>query len=149
MGALTIEKVEVPAQRSARFCDGVVGLEVDLLVLHRSPEPLDEHVVAPGALAVHADGDPVLLKDAGERLAGELTALVAVENLRLAMFADGLLESLDAEAGLHRDRYPMRKHAPSEPVDDSDEIDEAARHRDIDDVPWFGRSTVTPRRRYG
>jgi hypothetical protein len=33
MGALTIEKVEVPAQRSARFCDGVVGLEVDLLVL--------------------------------------------------------------------------------------------------------------------
>src|ERR1700729_28034 len=71
MGALTIEKVEVPAQRSARFCDGVVGLEVDLLVLHRSPEPLDEHVVAPGALAVHADGDPVLLKDTGERLAGE------------------------------------------------------------------------------
>jgi hypothetical protein len=77
MGALTIEKVEVPAQRSARFCDGVVGLEVDLLVLHRSPEPLDEHVVAPGALAVHADGDPVLLKDAGERLAGELMGWTA------------------------------------------------------------------------
>ena len=98
MGALTIEKVEIPAQRSARFGDGVVGLEVDLLVLHRSPEPLDEHVVAPGALAVHADGDPVLFEDAGKRLAGELTALVAIENLGLAVFADRLLERLNAEA---------------------------------------------------
>src|SRR5271157_1540365 len=109
MRALTIEKVEIPAQRRARLGDGVVGLEVDLLVLHRSPEPLDEHVVAPSALAVHADGDPVLLEDAGERLAGELAALVAVENLGLAVFAEGLLERLDAEAGLHRDRHPMRK----------------------------------------
>src|SRR5271168_1620042 len=104
MGTLTIEKVEVPAQRSARFCDGVVSLEIDLLVLHRSPQPLDEHVVAPGALAVHADGDPVLLEDAGEGLAGELTALVTVENLGLSVFADSLFESLDAEASLHRDR---------------------------------------------
>ena len=71
MGALTIEEVEIPAERGARFGDGVVGLEVDLLVLHRFPEPLDEHVVAPRALAVHADGDPVLLEDAGERLAGD------------------------------------------------------------------------------
>src|SRR5208283_5113116 len=127
MGALTIEEVEIPAQRSARFGDGVVGLEVDLLVLHRSPEPFHEDVVAPGALAVHADGDAVLLKDAGERLAGELAALVAVENLGPAVFPDRLLERLDAEAGLHRDRHPMRKHAPGEPVDDGDEIDEAAR----------------------
>src|SRR5271165_3087826 len=88
MGALTIEEVEIPAQRRARLGDGVVGLEVDLLVLHRPPEPLDEDVVAPGALAVHADGDPVRLEDAGERLAGELAALVAVENLGLAVFAD-------------------------------------------------------------
>ena len=50
MGALTIEKIEIPAQRSARFGDGVVGLEVDLLVLQRSPEPLDEHVVAQAPL---------------------------------------------------------------------------------------------------
>ena len=28
----------------------------------------------------------------------------------------------------------MRKHAPTEPVDDGDEIDEAARHRDVGDV---------------
>ena len=49
MGALTIEEVEIPAQRSARLGDGGVGLEVDLLVLHQSPQPLDEHIVAPGA----------------------------------------------------------------------------------------------------
>ena len=33
----------------------VVGLQVDLLVLERAPEPLDEDVVEAAALAVHAD----------------------------------------------------------------------------------------------
>jgi len=33
--------------------DAGVGSEVDLLVFDRPPEPLDEDVVAPGALAVH------------------------------------------------------------------------------------------------
>jgi hypothetical protein len=45
-----------------------------LLVFHGFPEPLDENVVAPGALAVHTDGDAVREQDAGERLAGELAA---------------------------------------------------------------------------
>ena len=46
----------------------------------------------------------------------------------------------------------MRKNPQGEPIDDGDEIDEAARHRDIGDVAaqtWFGRSTFTPRSRIG
>jgi hypothetical protein len=41
-------------------------MQIDLLVLHRPPKPLDEHVVPPGALAVHADLDLVFGEQAGE-----------------------------------------------------------------------------------
>jgi hypothetical protein len=36
-------------------------MEINLFVLDRLPDPLDEYVVAPAVLAVHADGDPFLL----------------------------------------------------------------------------------------
>jgi hypothetical protein len=41
-------------------------MEIDLLVFHRAPEALHEHVVAPAALAVHADGDLLAQEDGGE-----------------------------------------------------------------------------------
>jgi len=39
---------------------------MNLLVFDRPPEPFDEQVVAPCALAVHADGDLVRLQQIGE-----------------------------------------------------------------------------------
>ena len=49
----------------ARACGhAVVGVQVDLLVLERAPEPLDEHVVEAAALAVHADRDPAVAQRA-------------------------------------------------------------------------------------
>ncbi len=40
----------------------VVGAQIDLLVFDRSPEPFDEDVVPPRALAVHADLDVGVLQ---------------------------------------------------------------------------------------
>jgi hypothetical protein len=48
----------------------VVGPQVDFFVLDRSPEPLDEDVVAPGALAVHADVDAVTFEEVDEVAVG-------------------------------------------------------------------------------
>jgi len=61
--------------------DRVVGAQIDLLVLDRFPQAFDEDVVAPAAFAVHADRDAVRLEQAGERFAGELAALVGVEDI--------------------------------------------------------------------
>src|SRR6185312_15039637 len=72
MRSAGIVEAEIPADRGAGLGDRVVSSEVDLLVLDRSPEPLDEDVVAPGTLAVHADGDSAPGQHAGEGLAGEL-----------------------------------------------------------------------------
>ena len=43
-----------------------VALEIDVLVLERPPEPIDEHVVHPAASAVHGDRDARFGERAGE-----------------------------------------------------------------------------------
>src|SRR5271156_2589295 len=66
MWTSAIIEVEVAADRSPRLADAVVGSQIDLLVLDAAPQAFDEHVVAPSALAVHADSNPVV----GERADG-------------------------------------------------------------------------------
>ena len=46
-----IIEVEVFSKRGASLGQGFVGLEIHLLVFDRAPQPLDEHVVPPTALA--------------------------------------------------------------------------------------------------
>ena len=88
------------------LADRVVGPEINLLILDRSPEPLDEDVVAPGALAVHADPDARPDQHSGELVTGELRALIAVEDLWPAVPSHGLLDGFDAECDVHGDRQP-------------------------------------------
>ena len=64
MRAAAIVAVKIPPNRDPSLRDALIGMQVDLLVLHRPPEPLDENVVPPGAFAVHADRDAVLSKHA-------------------------------------------------------------------------------------
>ena len=54
MPANRVVEVDEPANIRPGIAHGLVGLEVDLLVFDGSPESLDEHVVAPASLAVHA-----------------------------------------------------------------------------------------------
>ena len=71
-------------------------------------EDLDEHVVPPGALAVHADLDLVFREHAGESRTRELRTLIGVEDLRPPMPGQSILQRLDAERGLHRDGHAPR-----------------------------------------
>src|SRR5206468_1482165 len=114
--------------------DAVVGPQIDLLVFDAAPQAFDEYVVAPGALAVHADCDAVVGEHAGEGRAGELAALIGVEDVRLAVTSQRILQRLDAEYRLHRDRQPPRQHATAEPIEHDGQIHEATCHRDVGDV---------------
>jgi len=51
-------------------------------VLNRPPQPLNEQVVVVAPFSIHADLDSVPLEEPGESLAGEVAALVGVEDLR-------------------------------------------------------------------
>ena len=91
--------------RSAGVADAVVGPQIHLLVFDAAPQPLDEHVVPPSPFAVHADRNAVVGEHAGEGRARELRALVRVEDVRLAVTGQSILQRLDAERRFHRDRY--------------------------------------------
>lgn len=90
-----VVEAEESLQPGCRVGDRVVGIQVDLLVLDTAPQPFDEHDVELTALAVHADTDAGLLEPADELTAGELTALVGVEDLRRPETPQGLVQRGD------------------------------------------------------
>ncbi len=71
----------------------------------------------------------------------------------IAMTRQRLLQSLDAEGGLHGDRHAMRQDPAGSDVDHRRKVDEAAPHRNIayvrrpDVVRPLDLSTFTPRSR--
>ena len=132
--ALIVER-EVLSDARARIADAVVGMQVDLLVLDRLPQPLDKHVVAPAAFAIHADADAARLERAGERQTGELAALVGVEDLGLAVAIKGFFQRLDAEIGIHADRHAPGEYSPARPVHDRCQIDIPVGHRQWSERP--------------
>ena len=71
-------------------------VQIDRLIFLRAPQPLDEDVVPAPAPAVHRDPDAGRLQAPGEGEAGELAALVGVEDLGRAMPDQGFVETLGA-----------------------------------------------------
>src|ERR1017187_4067828 len=97
MRSAAIVEIEISADRVARLADALVGPQIHLLVFDAAPQSLDEHVIAPSPFTVHADGDGVAGEHAGEGCAGELRALVGVEDFRPAVTSQSILQGLDAE----------------------------------------------------
>lgn len=71
--------------------DGLVRVQIDLLVFNALPQSLDEHVVSPAPFPIHADLDAVVGEQPGELLARELAPLVSVEDGWDAISGDGVL----------------------------------------------------------
>ena len=114
---------------------GGVLLEVDFLVFHAAPKPLDEHVVHPAALAVHADFHSQFSQAPGPFRRGELTSLIGVENLRNTPGGTHrTLQSLQAQIGSHGVGKRPAQHLARVPVHHRAQIGVAARHRHISDV---------------
>ena len=86
MRAAAIVEIEVASQRLPDLGNGLVAVQVNLFILDRFPEAFNEDVVSPTALAIHADLNPVLLKQANEGGTGELAALIGVHDFRRAVF---------------------------------------------------------------
>ena len=74
------------------------------------------------------------LQESRKLLAGELAALIRVEDLRRAMLADRLLYGLHTEVGRQRVRQPSGQHPVTRPIQDRTEIDEPALHRNVGDI---------------
>jgi hypothetical protein len=94
--ALVIER-EIALQAFPCMRNRVVGMQVHFFVLHAFPKPFDKHIVDPAAFAIHAELDAVALNQVDEFRAGELTALIGVKDLRLAIALKGFRDGLEAE----------------------------------------------------
>ena len=138
---LVVER-QVALQPLLGGADGLVGVEIHLLVCEALPESFHEHVVPPTPFPVHADLDAVVLQEPRELLAGELAALIGIEDLRDASMGDRLLNGLEAEVGRQRVGEPPDQHAATGPVEDGEPIHEASRHGDVRYYP-------PPRREWG
>ena len=110
-----------------------VVVEIYVFVLHAAPQTLDEHVVQRSAATVHADGDLLCEKWFREDVARELRSLIRVEYPGLPS-AKRSLEHADAEVGILGVRNAPGEHEAAEPIDNRDEVHEAALHRDIRQV---------------
>jgi ABC-type glutathione transport system ATPase component len=100
---LVIVKRKPAADPSTRFGNRSVGLDVHLLIFQAPPQPFDEDVLQKATLSVHADPDAPARKLVGERGAGELYALISIENFPPAVSIHRLPQRLDAEI-----RFPPR-----------------------------------------
>ena len=99
MRAAAVIEIEIPGQLLSGGGNSVVSMQIDFFVFHRFPEAFDEHVIAPAALAIHADPDTVLFKRSDENRTGELAALVGVHDLRRTVFQNRFFQRLDARVG--------------------------------------------------
>ena len=76
----------------------------------------------------------MLFQQARELQTRELTPLVGVEDLRCAIAGQGLLDRLAAKVRGQRIGEPPRQHPATRPVQDGEQLHEAARHRDVGDI---------------
>ena len=79
MWASTIVEAELSPDRGTGLGDAGVGSQVDLLVFDGPPEALNQDIVPPGALSVHADPDLPRRQHLDEVAGGELAALIGIE----------------------------------------------------------------------
>ncbi len=104
------------------------------MVLDRPPQPFNEYVVLASAAAIHADGNPMVLKRLGEIVAGKLRPLVRVEDLRAAISPQRLFERPNAEIRLQGIGKSPGQDSTTVPVHDNNEIHKSPGHGNIGDV---------------
>jgi hypothetical protein len=103
MRATGIAEGQIPANPGAGLGHAGIGPQVDLLIFDAPLQTLDEDVVAPSPLVIHADFDLTGGQYLDEVGRGELAALIGVEYLGRAVFRQRLLDSFHAKISLPRD----------------------------------------------
>src|SRR6266436_3212476 len=84
------------------FAAGLEGIQEHALIFQRAPQTFDEDVVHPAATAVHRDADANVIQCVCEGEAGELAALVGVEDAGPAVASNRLLQRRNTEVSIHR-----------------------------------------------
>ena len=88
----------------------IIGFEIDLLMFQAEPVALDKHIVHPAPLPIHADLDVMVFEYIREILAGKLTTLVTVKDIRCAVGCQGFFQRLNTRSGIQTVGQAPRAH---------------------------------------
>lgn len=117
-----------------QFCSVFRSVQIYTFILYVPPEAFHENIVQCSSFAVHAYLYAILDQDVCEGRSRKLASLVGIEDIRLAVLVNGLLEQGLAELAVMRIGNTPGKHVTRVPVDDRAKIHVAVRHRNVGDV---------------
>ena len=129
-----IVEIKVPRERAFEVAHALVGVQVDFLILHAAPQPLDEHVVHPAPLAIHAHPHCFGQQWRGEIVGGELASLVGVEDFGCTKACHSVLERFHAKCRVHDVAQAPSEHLATVEVQNRHQVGKALGHRHIGDV---------------
>ncbi len=117
MESFRVVEHKVLPQAQQQLGYACIAFQVHVLIFDVTPETLHEDVVQCPPAPVHADGNAMPLEHPGERFRGELATLVAVEDFRVSVGPQSLLQAIHAESAVQRVRDPPSQHFARVPVD--------------------------------
>lgn len=112
----------------------IVGIEIDFLIFHAAPQSFNKYIIPPGALAIHADADVIVLEHIDKRTTGILAALIRVEYLRFTLAVYRFLQGIDTKASIQAVREPPAQYFSAILVHDHREINKTSFQRQKRDI---------------
>ncbi len=107
--------------------------QINIFVFDGAPQAFDKNVIKDAASSIHTDLYPSCFEPRGEGHTGELTALIAIEDLG-APVGECLLKGLETEGGVLGIRHHPRHDVAAIPIQNGHEKQKAPVHRDIGHV---------------
>lgn len=135
VGSPVVVAAEPLPQARAQRVHGGVFEQIDPLVFHAPPQPLDEDVVHPAPAPVRADLHAEIQQSAGPLGGGELAALTGVDDPGNATGAgEGIFQGFEAEAGFHGVQNGPAQYLAQMPLHQRTLVGMTAGHRHVGDV---------------
>lgn len=133
VGTFRVVELEVVGEPGVRLGDGAVRFQVDILILHGSPQSLGEDIVHTASSAIHANLYFFVQEWLEKLVRGKVRSLIRVADL---WHRDGkrAVERRKTAGDFQARRYFPADDVPTEPIDDCHEICPAGFQFEVGDV---------------
>ncbi len=133
MDALVIIEGKVRPQPGAGLAHAAIVMQVDFFIFHRAPEPLGENIIEGPPAPIHTDAHSSRRQQVCILRTGEVTALVAVEDLRRGRRQRPLHGDRHKRLGQRLVQLPTQ-HITAEPIQHGHQIQPASVRPHIGDI---------------